>query len=406
MKKSQGSNAINKLFLVYCYVILITVKSIFSQEVLTGIDVIEANNFVTLDNQKIGLITNHTGVNKNWKSTIDILHEASQVQLIAIFTPEHGLRGKSTGKIASEVDQSTGVPIYSLYGDVKRPTTTMLKNIQTLVFDIQDIGSRYYTYIGTMKNCMIAASNNNINFIVLDRPNPINGIDIEGPVLKQKKTFELAGIHSLPIRHGMTIGELALMFNKEDKLGLELEVIKMKGWKRSMWFDETNLPWINPSPNIRSLSQAILYSGIGLLERLNVNNKRGLDRPFEMFGAPWINSVELANHLNNRDIGGVKFMPIQFISPQGIYANKKCEGVAINLINRDSLETVSCSIKIIKTVTKLYPDSLEINKLWHLLRSEEVRNSIKNKLPASKIIKNWSSELNEFKNRRKQYLLY
>ena len=188
----------------------------------------------------------------------------------------------------------------------------MLEGIDLLVFDIQDIGARFYTYIGTMKNCMEEAARHGIAFVVLDRPNPITGLHVEGPVLAPEHVFELAGIHSIPIRHGMTVGELAQMFRHEDGLDMELSVIRMEGWQRAMWFDQTGLPWINPSPNMRNLYQAILYPGLGLLERLNVANKRGLERPFEMFGAPWVNGADLAAELNARQIPGVFFTPIRF----------------------------------------------------------------------------------------------
>ncbi len=401
-------NKINpfRTILLLLWFFLLSAHTVYPQSVLTGIEVLKKENFAPLKGQRTGIITNHTGIDHHWQATIDVLYQAPQVSLQAIFTPEHGLRGTVTGKIASQIDTATGLPIYSLYGDVKSPTADMLQDIDVLVFDIQDIGTRFYTYIGTMKNCMQAAAEHDIEFIVLDRPNPINGIAVEGPVLAPQLTFELAGIHSLPIRHGMTVGELARMFQAEDSLNLELRVIRMRGWKRSMWFDETGLPWINPSPNIRSLSQAILYPGIGLLERLNVNNKRGLDRPFEMFGAPWIDAIDLAARLNACQLPGVQFMPLQFTSPSGIYAGQQCHGVAINLVDRHTLESVSCGIEIIRTLYNMYPQQLQIDRLWHLLRSEAVMQGIKKNRPTSEIINGWQAELAQFKLKRRDYLLY
>jgi len=377
-----------------------------AQEVMTGIDILQEEQFASLQGKHIGLITNHTGVDRNWDSAIDILHQAERVELVAIFTPEHGLRGNLTGKIMNDIDSTTGLPIYSLYGNNRRPSARMLTGIDALVFDIQDIGTRFYTYIGTMKNCMEEAARHGIQFIVLDRPNPINGLAVEGPVLEAEHTFELAGTHEIPIRHGMTVAELALLFRAEDHLKLDLQVVKMRGWQRSMWFDDTGLPWLDPSPNMRSLTQAILYPGIGLLERLNVNNKRGLDRPFEMFGAPWIDGPELASALRQYQLAGVAFIPIRFTSPKGIYAHQRCEGVAIELLDRDKFQSVRCGIAVVHALYRLYPDQLELEKLWHLLRSERIISAIRNGDELREIYSLWQEELNDFVERREEYLLY
>lgn len=376
------------------------------QQVLTGIDVLESQQFTPLLEKKVGLITNHTGFNREWRSTIDLLYGAKGVQLVALFSPEHGIRGTVDAKVASSIDSVTGLPIHSLYSDTRRPTDEMLRNIDVLVFDIQDIGARFYTYIGTMKNCMEEAAKRQIKFMVLDRPNPINGLQVEGPVLDREHVYKLGGIFPMPIRHGMTVGELALMFNGEENLGLDLQVIKMKGWKRSMWFDQTGLPWVNPSPNMRNLYEAALYPGLGLLERLNIANKKGLERPFEQFGAPWVNALELAAELSGRRIPGVLFVPIKFVPTVHKYPGQPCEGVAVSLVDRSAMQSVACGIEVLHALYKLYPEQLEIDKIWHMTRSRELIAQIKQQVPVQAIVESWQPELENFEKMRQRYLLY
>jgi len=377
-----------------------------SHQVLTGIDVLEQKKFQPLIGKRIGLITNHTGINRNWRTTIDILYNAKEVNLVALFSPEHGIRGTAEEKVSSSIDSATGLPIHSLYGKTRRPTSAMLKGIDVLVFDIQDIGTRFYTYIGTMKLCMEEAAKHGIDFIVLDRPNPINGIAFEGPVLNPEHVFALAGIYSIPIRHGMTVGELALLFNGEDELGLDLKIIKLVGWKREMWYDQTGLPWINPSPNMRNLYEVILYPGIGLLERTNVEDKRGLERPFEMFGAPWINSIKLVAELNKRNIPGIRFIPIKFIPKKSKYKDQFCQGVAINLVDQNSFHPVECGVVVLQVLCKLYPEKFDVEKIWHVTRSEQLIDQIKNQIPIEDIVESWQIDLKSFSEIREKYLLY
>ncbi|MCK5033565.1 MAG: DUF1343 domain-containing protein [Calditrichia bacterium] len=377
-----------------------------SQQVLTGIDVLEREEFVQLFGKRVGLITNQTGMNRFWRPTIDILFNAKNVNLVALFSPEHGIRGTAEGKIPSNIDSITGLNIYSLYGETRQPTDRMLNGIETFVFDIQDIGTRFYTYIGTMKLCMQEAAKNNIEFIVLDRPNPINGVDFEGPILSPEQVFGLVGSFPIPIRHGMTVGELALMYNGEEKLGLNLKIIKIKNWKRELWFDQTGLPWINPSPNMRNLYEATLYPGIGLLERTNVEDKRGLERPFEMFGAPWINSIELAIELNRQNISGVRFVPIKFIPEKSRYKNQLCEGVAISLLDRNSFQPVKCGIIVLQVLYKLYADKFDVKKVWHVTRSDLLIEQVKNQVPIEDIVNSWKPGLENFSTMRNKYLLY
>ena len=375
-------------------------------KVKLGIDVLAENNFSIIKNKKVGLIINHTSINSNWRSTIEIISESNVCELVAIFTPEHGFDGKLDEYINYGDNLIYNAPVYSLYGETLRPEKRMIRNIDYLIFDILDIGTRFYTYIGTMKYCMEVANENNIGFIVLDRPNPINGIDISGPMLKNINVFGLAGVHNLPIRHGMTTGELALLFKADEKMQLNLNIIKMEGWKREMWFDETGLPWVNPSPNIRNMNQASLYPGLGLFERLNVANKRGLPSPFEMIGAPWINAYDFVNSLNKYNLPGVNFTPIKFSPEEHKYSNEWCEGIYITITDREKLEPVKLGFIIIITLYKMYPEEFDINKLWHITRSKGLIQEIKNDPSIAELIRYWNNDLDIFRNKRAQYLLY
>jgi uncharacterized protein YbbC (DUF1343 family) len=375
-------------------------------KVKLGIDVLAENNFSIIKNKKVGLIINHTSINSNWRSTIEIIAESNVCELVAIFTPEHGFDGKLDEYINYGDSLIYNVPVYSLYGETLRPEKRMIRNIDYLIFDILDIGTRFYTYIGTMKYCMEVANENNIGFIVLDRPNPINGIDISGPMLKKINVFGLAGVHNLPIRHGMTPGELALLFKADEKMQLNLNIIKMEGWKREMWFDETELPWLNPSPNIRNMNQASLYPGLGLFERLNVANKRGLPSPFEMIGAPWINAYDFVNSLNKYNLPGVNFTPIKFFPEEHKYSNELCEGIYITITDREKLEPVKLGFTIIITLYKMYPQEFDIDKLWHITRSKALIDLIKNDSSITELIDSWQNNLDMFIKKRSKYLFY
>ena len=375
-------------------------------KVKLGIDVLAENNFSIIKNKKVGLIINHTSINSNWRSTIEIIAESNVCELVAIFTPEHGFDGKLDEYINYEDNLIYNVPVYSLYGETLRPEKKMIRNIDYLIFDILDIGTRFYTYIGTMKYCMEVANENNIGFFVLDRPNPINGIDISGPMLKKINVFGLAGVHNLPIRHGMTPGELALLFKADEKMQLNLNIIKMEGWKREMWLDETELPWLNPSPNIRNMNQASLYPGLGLFERLNVANKRGLPSPFEMIGAPWINAYDFVNSLNKYNLPGVNFTPIKFFPEEHKYSNELCEGIYITITDREKLEPVKLGFIIIITLYKMYPQEFDIDKLRHITRSKALIDLIKNDSSITELIDSWQNNLDMFIKKRSKYLFY
>lgn len=281
------------------------------RNVLAGIDVLERNKFAQIAKKRVGLITNHTGRNIDGQWTFRLFHESPTVNLVSVFTPEHGLEGKlDIANISDSNDKETGLKIHSLYGKSRTPSAESMKEIDVLVFDIQDIGTRFYTYISTMGNAMKAAAEHNVKFVVLDRPNPIGGIDVEGPVLDEGSQ-SFVGFHRIPVRHGMTAGELAMMIKAELKLELDLDVIRVEGWRRSDFWDATGLTWINPSPNMRSLTQALLYPGIGLIETTNVSVGRGTDTPFEIIGAPWIDGRKLAKTLNRANLSGVRFVPIR-----------------------------------------------------------------------------------------------
>ncbi len=277
--------------------------------VLTGIDVLRADGFAALRGKRVGLVTNHTGIARDGATTIDLLYGAKDVKLVALFSPEHGIRGTLDDKVASSTDEKTGLPIHSLYGETRRPTAAMLAGLDVLVVDLQDIGARFYTYTTTMAYVIEEAAKRKLPVVVLDRPNPINGFQIEGPALDKAQLGFTGYFAPMPIRHGMTIGELARLFNGENKIGADLTVIAAKNWQRDAWFDETALPWVNPSPNMRNLIQATLYPGIGAIETTNLSVGRGTDTPFEQIGAPWIDGPALAEALNARRIPGIRFYP-------------------------------------------------------------------------------------------------
>src|SRR5262245_15260319 len=302
--------------------------------VLTGIDVLEMNGFKQLEGRRIGLITNHTGKDAKGRSTIDVLASAKNLKLVAIFSPEHGLRGIEDAAVGDQRDEKTGLLVFSLYDkDKRRPTAEMLKGIDTLVYDIQDVGARFYTYITTCAYAMEEAAKNKIRFVVLDRPNPINGYDIEGPVadaeLTAQSSYSFTAYHSIPVRYGMTMGELAMLFNGERKIGADLTVVQMEGWRRADYYDGTALPGVNPSPNMRSITEALLYPGIGLLETTNISVGRGTDTPFELIGAPWVDGIRLAEELNRAGLGGCRFVPVRFTPKSSKFSGQECGGVNI-----------------------------------------------------------------------------
>jgi uncharacterized protein YbbC (DUF1343 family)/CubicO group peptidase (beta-lactamase class C family) len=379
--------------------------------VLTGIDVLERDGFKQLEGRKVGLITNHTGRDRSGRSTIEVLAGANNVKLVALFSPEHGLRGFEDGLVGNTLDQKTGLPVYSLYEkDRRRPTPEMLKDIDTLVFDIQDVGTRFYTYIATCGYAMEEAAKNRIKFVVLDRPNPINGYDIEGPVadreLAEQPSYSFTSYHSIPVRYGMTIGELAMLFNAERKIGADLTVIKMEGWRRADYFDGTALTWVNPSPNMRSLAEAVLYPGIGLLETTNLSVGRGTDTPFEVVGAPWLDGSKLADALNRAGVAGVRFVPVSFTPKSSKFANEECGGVNIVVTDRTAFHSVAAGLEIAYQLHQLYPGAWKVDDYLRLLANRGALAALKEGKALPQITATWQAGLADFARIRQRYLLY
>ena len=373
--------------------------------VLNGIDVLERDHFKQLSGMRVGLVTNHTGRNREGRQTIDILYKAPGVKLLALFSPEHGIRGVADEKVSDSRDEQTGLPIYSLYGESRRPSPEQLKNLDALVFDIQDIGTRFYTYISTLGYLLEEAAKAKLPVYVLDRPNPINGVEVEGPIADADK-LSFISYHTIPTRHGLTIGELGTLFNQERNIGADLRVIKMEGWQRSMWFDETNLMWINPSPNMRSLTEATLYPGIGLLETTNVSVGRGTDTPFELVGAPWIKADKLAEYLNQRGIPGVRFVPVRFIPKASVFKDESCEGVNIIVTDRSVFRPVTAGIEFAVALRTLFPNDWKVDNYLRLLVNANTLERIKRGDSARDIVNSWNSKLEEFRKARAEVLLY
>ena len=374
--------------------------------VLNGIDILERDKFKQLDGMRIGLVTNQTGRDLNGKPTIDVLKEAPNVRLVALFSPEHGIRGElDQAKINDSVDEKTGLPVYSLYGDTRRPKPEQLKDLDAVVYDLQDIGTRFYTYTATLRNVMEEAAKLGKPIFILDRPDPINGLAVEGPIADEDKLSFIAA-HTTPVRYGLTIGELGQMMNAERKIGADVRVIKMENWTRSMWFDETGQTWVNPSPNMRSLTEATLYPGIGLLETTNVSVGRGTDTPFEVVGAPYIDGRKLAEYLNGRNLAGVRFMPIRFKPNAAVFKDQDLGGVNIIVTDRNTLNSVRTGIEIALALRKLYPNDWQVDKYARLLVNERVLNDVKGSDTPENIEKAWDSNLAAFKTRRSAFLLY
>jgi uncharacterized protein YbbC (DUF1343 family)/CubicO group peptidase (beta-lactamase class C family) len=377
-----------------------------NSKVQTGVDVLEAERFAMLAGRRLGLITNNSGCDAAGRRTIDLLYRAQGVKLKAIFSPEHGLLGKADERVSSTTDPETGLPVYSLYGETERPTDRMLEGLDTLVFDIQDVGVRFYTYITTLGYSMEAAARKGLAFYVLDRPNPISGIPVEGPML-DRDLLSFVAYFPLPVRHGMTVGELAQMFNDENHLGVKLQVIKMKDWRRADWYDETGLPWINPSPNLRNMAEVTLYPGVCLVEGSNVSVGRGTDSPFEVLGAPWMDGKKLAEVLNARKIQGVRFLPVDFTPRESRFAGKVCRGIQINLLDREALDAPEMGVEIAAALYKLFPKDFQLDDTLALVGSRAVLDGIKRNQDPRRIAYLWEQDdLSGFRKTRAKYLLY
>jgi uncharacterized protein YbbC (DUF1343 family)/CubicO group peptidase (beta-lactamase class C family) len=397
--------------------------------VQTGIDILEAHNFAeirgapdTTPNDKspsdpasapkkkrIGLLTNQTGVDAQGRRTIDVLAEAPGISLDAIFSPEHGVTGTlDTTNVGNSKDAATGIPVYSVYGATdasRRPSLDILKNLDAVVFDVQDAGVRFYTYEATLGYFLEAASKAGIEMIVLDRPDPITGSFVQGPVSDPGRD-SFVNYFSVPSRHGMTMGELAKMYNAERGLDAKLMVVPMEGWVRGDWYDSTGVAWINPSPNLRSVTEATLYPGVGLVEGTNVSVGRGTETPFEVLGAPWIKGRELAQYLNARNISGVRFVPLTFTPNASTYENQKCDGVNILLIDRNALDAPEMGMELASALHKLYPEQFHLQKMNDILVNQSTLDALARGEDPRRIDEEWREPLEKFEQLRQKYLIY
>ena len=393
-----------------------------NDSVLSGIDVLERENFAAIRGsanaastadtpKKIGLLTNQTGVDAQGQRTIDVLAHASGISLQAIFSPEHGVTGTlDTTDINNSKDAATGIPVYSVYGATdadRRPPLDVLKNLDAVVIDLQNVGARFYTYETTLGYFLEAAAKTGTEIIVLDRPNPVTGSLLQGPISDSgagKESF--VNYFPLPVRHGMTMGELAGMFNTERQIHAKLTVVHMQGWLRGDWFDSTGDAWVNPSPNLRNLTETTLYPGVALVEGTNLSVGRGTDTPFEIVGAPWIKGKELAQYLNARNISGVRFVPTTFTPASSIYAGEKCQGVNVVLLDRDAFDAPELGVELASALNKLYPEQFHLEKMQTILANQAVYDAITQGEDPRRIAEDWQDGLEKFEKLRKKYLLY
>ncbi len=376
-------------------------------KVLTGLDALVRDGFRPLQGKRIGLITNHTGIDRQRRQNIDLFVEAG-VKVAAIFSPEHGFLGQADDpNLPDAVEEKTGARIYSLYqGERRRPTAEMLAGLDALVFDIQDVGARFYTYVTTMAYAMEEAAKQGVAFYVLDRPNPINGVAVEGPVLDENlRSF--IGYFSLPVRHGMTAGELARLFNGENQVGAQLEVIRMEGWQRGDWFDSTGLPWVDPSSNIRNLTEALVYPGVAMLEGLtNYSVGRGTDTPFEFVGADWVDGSSLANYLNGRGIPGVRFYGIERTPGSSRFAGKRISGVQILVTDREAVDAGEVGVEIAGALVKLFPGRMNLTQTARLVGNESTLALLAAGEDPRTIRQEWAPAVERFREVRQKYLIY
>jgi uncharacterized protein YbbC (DUF1343 family) len=373
--------------------------------VLTGIDVLEAHGFRELVGHRVGLITNRSARDGKGRRTADALHAAPGVELMALFSPEHGLDAAVEGRIQSGRDSATGLQVHSLYGETQRPTDAMLAGLDTLVIDLPDVGTRYYTYATTMAYAMEAAARRRLQVVVLDRPDPIRADVVQGPVLDADLASFVTYL-PMPTRPGMTMGELARLFRDEKKIDVRLRVIGMHHYQRSQWFDQTGLSWVSPSPNLRTLAEAVLYPGVAMVEGANVSVGRGTGSPFELLGAPWIDGAALARELNARPIAGVRFEPATFTPSESAFAGQPCQGVRFSLTDRDRLDTPLLGLELIAALRRLYGERFEIDRTLGLVGSRASLDAIKSGGDPRDVTASWTLALEVFRQRREQHLLY
>ncbi len=369
-----------------------------------GIDVLKASGYAPLRGRTVGLITNHTGRDREGVSTIDLLHRAPGVRLARLFSPEHGIRGKLEGEVSDSTDPGTGLPVASLYGATRKPEAADLEGLDALVFDIQDIGCRFYTYISTLLLSMEAAHESGLEYFVLDRINPVSGAVAEGPVLLDQASF--VACHPIPLRHGMTVGELARLFAAEKGWELDLEIVGLEDWDRGLWQDETSLPWRDTSPNMRSLAQALLYPGVGLLEFADLSVGRGTPAPFERIGAPWIDSGRLVDEIRRLELPGVRAEPIRFVPESSKHAGKLCHGARFEVTDRDLFRPTALGAGIASILHRLHPAEFDLERVRILLRHPATLEAIRGRRPLDEILAAWEAEQQEFAQRRQPHLLY
>ncbi len=390
------------------------------ERVRIGAEVLLEDSLNLVAGKNVGLITNHTGLLPDGRHIADVMHEHPDINLVVLFGPEHGIRGDADREVGHGTDPATGLMVYSLYGDVRKPTPEMLENVDVLIFDIQDVGARFYTYISTMNNAMEAAAEQGKKFIVLDRPNPITGSYVDGNIL-EPEFHSFVGIQSIPVTHGMTVGELAAMFNGEGWLNsdesADLTVVTAKNYNRSMWYDETGIPWIKPSPNMLSLNTAVVYTATCFLEGTNVSEGRGTETPFEYLGAPWVDGTRLAEVLNSHELPGVIFEPVLYVPGEIVdgvaiyppkFAGETVQGVYLNVTDRDAFNPVGTGVYILHALATLYPDRLQwrnarMDNLWG---TDKVRTMINDGMSPAEIIERWQPDLDQFMATREKYLLY
>ena len=378
--------------------------------VITGLDAAEQSDFEQFAGKRVGIITNQTGVDHAGRSSVDALFASRKAKLVAIFSPEHGFRGNEEGgeSISNSTDAVTGLPIYSLYGKIHRPTPAMLAGLDVLVFDIQDIGARFYTYLTTMALCMEEAAKLKLPFVVLDRPNPINGTVLEGPVLP-KNIHDFTGYFPVPVRHGMTAGEMALMHKDQHGLGMDLSVVKLQGWNRAAYFEDTGLAWVNPSPNIRDVDAAVMYPGIGGFEATNMAVGRGTDAPFMWFGAPWLDAERLAATLNASGLAGVRFYAESKTPEKDIYAGRLCRGIRMQITDRAAVRPLDIFVRAVCALREkaYYRDFRFDESALRLIAGNNVYKAVfESKDPPEKIILDFQAQCREFDKARRRYLLY
>jgi uncharacterized protein YbbC (DUF1343 family)/CubicO group peptidase (beta-lactamase class C family) len=374
-------------------------------QVRSGLDAMVQQNFAMFIGKSVGLVTNHTGVDARGRRGIDLIATAHGVRLHAIFSPEHGMTGAANADVPHGRDVATGRPIWSLYGPTRRPTAEMLRGVTMVVFDVQDVGVRYYTYLTTLMYVMEEAGLLGIPVVVLDRPNPITGRVVEGPLM-DPDLRSFTGPYTIPVRTGMTIGEFARMVAEERKLPVSLTIVPMTGWDRSRWYDQTGLPWVNPSPNIRSVTQALLYSGVGLLEATNVSVGRGTDMPFEVIGAPWMDGERVVAALNRRALAGVTFEPVRFTPLGDVYARVSCGGIRLVVTDRDAIRPVTVALAVMEALGEVHRDQWRPESVQNLLVNRSTMWALLRREPLPRLVAWAEAERSSFLNRRASYLIY